>query len=319
MAKARKSKSSLKKSLWLGETVRRFAGHGAIALLFVGSLTALVWACREYVADNPIYLRRPPVVVLKDRPEWMSDTLAEQIIKSAEPIGPHSVFDQQLLVDTANALKSNPWVRKVNQVRRVFGERPGDTLEIDCEYRAPVALVHWANYFWLVDADGTELPEQCTAAQVGKMMYSEDGKINLRIISGVVHAPPQAGEVWPGDDLMGGLEMAKLVAGRDWAEQIPEIDVSNFNGRMSTAQAQILLKTKSHSVIRWGRPPGAKDAFVEVAASVKLAALQNIYEQTGTVDDHQPWLDIRFDQVIYQDPDAAIPAGHRGTSADASR
>ena len=229
------------------------------------------------------------------------------------------VFDQQLLVDTTNELKSDPWVRKVNQVRRVFGERPGDTLEIDCEYRAPIALVHWKNYFWMGDAEGTVLPEQCMASQIGQYMYSADGKINLRIISGVLRSPPQAGEVWQGDDLLGGLELAKLIAGRDWAEQIPEIDVTNFNGRKSSALAQIVLKTKSQREIRWGRPPGAKDAFVEVAASVKLAALQNIYEHTGTVDDNQPWVDVRFDQVICPDPDAAIPAAHRGTSADISR
>ena len=64
---------------------------------------------------------------------------------------------QWLLVAAAGKLQANPWVRDVHFVRRVFGERPGDTLEIDCEFRAPIALVQWGDYYWLVDGDGMTL------------------------------------------------------------------------------------------------------------------------------------------------------------------
>ena len=78
--------------------------------------------------------------MLINRPAWMSDFLAAQIVKSTQPIGLHSAFNQQLLIDTAKSLESNPWIKHVNQIRRVFGEAPGDTLTVDCEYRAPPLL-----------------------------------------------------------------------------------------------------------------------------------------------------------------------------------
>ena len=66
-----------------------------------------------------------PNVVLKNRPVWMSDFLAEQIAKTARPAGTHSAFDHQLLVDTVALLRANPWIRDVRQVRRAYGRKPG--------------------------------------------------------------------------------------------------------------------------------------------------------------------------------------------------
>ncbi len=114
----------------------------------------------------------------------MSDFLADQIMKTAEPIGLHSAYDRQLLIDTANALKSNPWVRQVIQVRRVYDQGPADALELDCEYRAPVALVPWEDYYCLVDGQGIRLPEQYSADELPKIIFGPDGKVNVRIVQG---------------------------------------------------------------------------------------------------------------------------------------
>jgi hypothetical protein len=103
--------------------------------------------------------------------------------------------------------------------------------------------------------------------------------------------------VWTGDEIAAGLEMARILSGLDWADQIRDIDVSNFSGRRDPREAQIVLLTCFGTQLRWGRPPSAKDAFVEVSASQKLAAIDGIFHRSNRVDDNQPWIDVRFDRV----------------------
>jgi len=91
--------------------------------------------------------------------------------------------------------------------------------------------------------------------------------------------------------------MARLVSNADWADQIRDIDVSNFGGRRDGREAQIVLVTRFGTQLRWGRPPSAKDAFIEVPAPQKLSAIEDIYLRAKRVDDNQPWLDLRFDRV----------------------
>jgi len=229
----------------------------------------------------------------------------QAIIDSARPVGVHSVFDQQLLKQTAADLARNPWIKQVRQVRRAYVHWPGDTLEVDCLYRVPAALVQWQGFYWLVDSDGTVLPEQYTRPELKSAMLDSGGKLTLRVIQGVTHAPVLSGKLWPGDDLAAGLELVKLLAGRSFADQLPVIDVSNFNGRRDSQAAQIVLITRYGTTIRWGRPPSAKDYFVEIPASQKLADLTEVDQQMHRVDGGQPWIDIRFDQVTYPSPQPA--------------
>jgi len=276
-----------------------------IAVLGIATAVGLVVVLRDLVdrryAGPPV----TPRVVLINQPAWMTGALADQIIDAARPVGLHSVFDQKLLIDTARRLTINPWVKEVRQVRRAYVHRPGDTLEVDCSYRVPTALVQWQNYFWLVDGDGYALPSQYTRQQLPKALIGADGKLILRVIEGISHGPVASGKQWPGSDLAGGLELVKLLAGRPFAEQVPIVDVSNYDGRHDARGAQIVLLTKYGTSIRWGRPPSSKDYFMEVPASQKLQVLADIDQQMHRVDGGQPWIDIRSDQVTYPSP---VPA-----------
>jgi len=296
-APTRKSSSSKREELlW------RIALHATIAVIFLSAVVCVFRICQVYVDRRLAFPDRPPKVVLVNRPAWMSDFLAGEIVKTTQPIGLHSSFNRQLLIDTARSLASNPWIKQVNMIRRVYGSSPGDTLEIDCDYHTPAALVKWGDFYWLVDSQGVKLPEQYDASLLPRILLGADGKTNLRIIDGVSHAPPEAGQVWPGSDLQSGVEMSQLLDDADWADQIRDIDVSNFAGRRDDRQAQIILVTRFGTQLRWGRPPSAKDAFIEVSAPQKLAAIQDIYLRAHRVDDNQPWLDLRFDRVTCPQP-----------------
>jgi hypothetical protein len=218
-------------------------------------------------------------------------------------------------MDTAQALATSPWIKEVRQVRRAYVHWPGDTLEVDCVYRIPTALVKWQDRYWLVDGDGCKLPAEYSLRQLPRALSDATGTLTLRVIQGVTRGPSRLGKPWPGDDLAAGLELAKLLAGRPFAEEVPIVDVSNFAGRRDPQAAQIVLVTKYGTQIRWGRPPSAKDYFVEVPTSQKLQSLADIFQQMHRVDGGQTWIDIRFDQVTYPSPQPAAAA----SSADAAQ
>jgi hypothetical protein len=287
--------------------LRRALPHGIGLVVLVGAIAGGLVGLQRYVEKNVTYPTGPAKVVLKDRPVWMSDYLAEQIAAIAKPKGTNSAFDRQLLVDSAEALKRNPWVKQVHSVRRVYGERPGDTIEIDAEYRAPVALVQWGQYLWLVDAEGIKLPEQFNLTQdaIRKIIIGRDGHVNIRVIEGVKRPPSESGKKWVGDDLSAGLDLVKLLYGKPYAEEIISVNVSNFGGRKDAREAQLVLKTRYNTEVRWGQPVNPKDFYVEVQAAQKLARLEKIVEQYKRVDAGQQWVDIRFDQVTYPLPAAA--------------
>src|SRR2546430_9627723 len=190
---------------------RRVLLHTTAAALFAAVLIAAVALDRRYVENKLVPATEPAKVVLKNRPVWMSDFLAEQIERTARPHGTHSAFDHQLLVDTVALLQANPWIQEVRQVRRAYGQKPGDTIEVDCDYRAPVALVHWKDYYWLVDGQGVKLPEAFGQRHLSRIMSGQDHKMNIRVIEGVRQPPPESGARWAGDDLLAGVELVKLL------------------------------------------------------------------------------------------------------------
>src|SRR4051812_32738232 len=179
---------------------RVYTGLGG-SLVFVCTLVVACWFARDYVMRKVAFPSDPPRVVLVNRPTWMSDLLAEEIVRAAKPAGAHSAFDHQVLVDIDRILRASPWIREVRQIRRTYQSHPGDTIEIDCDYRAPVALVQSGPSFWLVDGEGVKLPSQFNASQLDRVVRGADRKINIRVITGVTHNPAMAGRKWNGDDL----------------------------------------------------------------------------------------------------------------------
>jgi cell division septal protein FtsQ len=281
--------------------IRRVCIHIFFALCFVGTLAGASYAARNYVMQRVAFPIDPPHVELVNRPSWMSDLLAEEIVRAAKPNGTHSAFDHQLLVDINRILEASPWIREVKQIRRVYRERPGDTIEIDCDYRAPVALVQVnRDCFWLVDGEGVKLPSQFNLSQLSRVVRGADGKMNIRIITGVQHKPPTTGTKWQGEDLAAGLDMVRLLYGLPYCEEIVQVDVSNYGGRDSIKEAQLTLGTTHGNTIKWGRPiNGGNDFFVEISTQRKLETLKEIYEQYGQVDARQQWVDIRLDKPTY--------------------
>ena len=301
-------------------TARRWraALHLCLVVVLAGGCLYAVRAMRGYVETNVDESTEPPAVVFKNRPAWMSDLLAGLLARSFRPAGPQGVFDRDALVKTTARLKASPWVAKVNQVRRVYGKGAGDTIEVDCEFRAPIALVRSASNpldYWLVDAEGVKLPDKFAAADVPKVVSTPGGRTNIRIIEGVESPPPRdAGQKWAGNDLAAGLELVRRLYDQPFADDIVKVNVDNFGGRIDLREAQIVLVTKYNTEIRWGRPWSATDAFIEVRPERKMAVLRSMMAEFGRVDGKLAGIDIRFDVVRPTGP-AGRPAGAVGRGA----
>lgn len=279
--------------------LRRVVAHLLIALLLFGTLATAFLLARRDVERRLAFSPEPPRIILKNPPPWMSDDTVAELLRALRPGGPSSAFDQDLLRSRVAILETSPWVRKVNAVRRVYANAPGDTIEVDCDFRTPLALVRWQDYYWLVDSEGYKLPEQYTAEQAPEMLLDANRRTQMRIVEGVRQPPVESGQKWPGEDLAAALELARLLHGQRFADEIFKIDVENFAARTDPLEAQIVLVTRYGTEIRWGRPINAKDAFVEVPATRKLEALAQVFAQYHRVDANQPWLDIRYDQITH--------------------
>jgi hypothetical protein len=282
--------------------LRRIVAQMLLAIALLGGAVFGLQKLKTHVEHDLTISSDPMIVVIKNRPSWMSDNVVQEIAAIARPKGAHSAFDRQLLVDARKALEADPWIAQVNQVRRAYTNQPGDTLELDCDFRIPAAWVRWGQYYWLVDRNACKLPEQYSAAKMPGEILGEDGRINLRIIDGVRSPPPEAGRKWEGADLAAGLEMAAVLFNRTYTEEIVKIDVSNVGGRQDHDAAQIALMTRYGTKIFWGRPPSDPDAFIEIRPELKLAAMKDVYDKFGRVDMRQPWIDVRFEGVRYPTP-----------------
>lgn len=294
-----KKKSEKPRDPQAAARLRRVCVHVSAVVLLLAAAGIGYWAMRRHVDRRVVFSRTAPKVVLVHRPVWMSDALYDEIVALAQPYGAHSAFDRELLHDVADLLGDSPWIKRVHEVRRVYGQRPGDTILVDCEYRAPVALVHWGEYYWLVDGEGVKLPQQYTAREIARIITGRDGKTNIRVVEGVRHAPVEKGERWPGEDLVAGLDLAKCLYGLPYADEVTGIDVANYAGRVNPREAHLVLQTKRGTEIRWGRPLAAKDFFIEVSTAQKLKSMQQVWQQFGRVDANRPWIDIRFDKITY--------------------
>lgn len=269
---------------------------GSVAALVLGSVIWGMVRLREHVGQTLAYSQDPPAVILRNRPAWMSDGLAAQIARSVQPTQGSSALDRNVLAEVAAALQANSWVKQVHQVRRGYERAAGDTIEIECEYRAPMALVASNNQYILIDTDGVRLPESCVYTQAPPpIVFAPDGRVNIRIIEGVAALPPREGYVWPGEDLKAGLDLVKLLYGRDYADDVIRVSVANFSQR-GHRDGQITLLTRQGTKIAWGEPIN-RDFYAEVHPTQKLNRLAALYRKTGRCDGGYEFVSLRMDAV----------------------
>jgi len=304
MAKKVKSVEVRASTRWAGRN--RWLLHAAGAIAVGATLVGSVVQGRRYAEAHVLAGGPTPTVVFRDVPAWMNSELLDRLTQTVTPVSARSSLDHELLVETAQILAADPWVRRVVQVRRRSERASGDTIEVACEFRTPVALVEGEGTYWMVDADGVKLPERFGRDELSRVALAGPGALKLRVVTGVESVPPQAGEVWPGEDLRAGLDLVRLLHDKPYAADVATVDVRNFGTRLSRTAPQVVMHTLDGVELRWGRPVNASDFFVEASVPTKLATLQKVFHyRTGvgaSADGRRraayPWYDLRFDEPV---------------------
>ncbi len=210
-------------------------------------------------------------------PRWAGEELIKQICLSSEVKSDDFLLDEALTEKWAQNLRNNPWVKKVNQVRKRFDGR----VVIDCELREPIALVQQRGRAYYVDFDGVVLPQMPIYTHVVKLIGGQS-------------PVPAPGESIQSESLLAGLHVLALIREVDrqlprqerlWG-QLARIDVANHEGRLSKANSHLILYTKNNTEIRWGAAVGRERPYYEAPVKYKLARLYQAFKNFGSLDEY---------------------------------
>jgi hypothetical protein len=252
---------------------------------------------------------------IPDRPAWMPTRLADLIAAAIVPAGA-DYYDRQLTASVRGSAVACPWVKDVLRVAKfpAQGDRPA-FVELQADYRMPVARVLVNGSYAYLDAEGVRLPADQVpmwAAGVAAdhlSYYIDRGdvppglvprEIHYVEIQGVEARPPAVGELWPGDDVLAGLRLIRLFIARAYAYEITAVDVRNFAGRAAADEPHLLMWAQIGETrptqIRFGRFPRPDGDFV-VSPERKMSYLDEYVEDYGRLAGTHRYVDLRYDEL----------------------
>lgn len=259
---------------------------------------------------------------LIERPTWMPQRLARRLAVVLTPpsTGP---YDPDLPRKVYKLAEADPWVLSVTKVTRCYGSDPDVAIiELQAEYRKPIARIHTPRGDRFVSADGVHLPQDLVPRWVGRIRRADgsqrqvcfasradippglDAKpIHYIKISGVKASPPPDGRKWPGGDLAAGVRLVALVANRRYANQIVTADVRNYAGRAPGGNEEPHLRYYAQvggadiTDIRFGRFPRPGGDH-NVSTERKLSYIDfYVARHNGRLAGLHSYIDLRFDEL----------------------
>jgi hypothetical protein len=238
----------------------------------------------------PAYRVTSDSIVLNTPPRWVPPDLADQVFESCGLSNSESLQDPTLSERIAAAFHTHPWVARVVSVRKSFPSR----IQVELEYREPVAMVKGVDGFYPIDCRGVLLPaSDFSGADVER----------FPLIEGVASVPNgRLGEPWGDPAVSGAAELAQFLnrampgSESRWkflnlaAIQVPRHVALNEND----AALEYQLRTQGGSRILWGHAPSASLPH-EVSAESRALRLADFHRDFGGFDDeHGPYeIDVR--------------------------
>ncbi len=229
-------------------------------LLILGSYIAFRRWGAESISQKYGHLD-PAMVVVNDPHSFVRTDIVQEVFQDTglEKLSP---LDRQATAKIASAFASHPWVRNVHSVRKL----PGGEIEIELQYRDPVAVFHltgdrkWFEeevgkfprdgehgmYYFPLDGEGVMLPtEQMTLADADKMIEIEVWEL---------YPTGNVGTPFGDRRVESASLLAKLLSAVQDNIQVKKISVSG-DPRVNLVP-QLELTTSSGARIFWGSPPG---------------------------------------------------------------
>jgi hypothetical protein len=215
--------------------------------------------------------------------EGVKEELVRQV-KDTRGILGKNLFEKDITRKVAKDLEKNPWVLKVHSSRRVFPNK----LQVKLELRRPEAVFKKKEEFYLLDAEGTILPEKFYSWPKGqrKTPYIESAR---------VAEVPGPGKRLEDKGVLAGIELVMFLKKNNAHKLlgIKAVDVSNVGRGRPRGESDIVLRTEGDVAIKWGCPPLCQQAG-ELSDSEKLNNLLSVVKAEGPRLAQMEYVDVRW-------------------------
>ncbi|MFQ5731492.1 MAG: cell division protein FtsQ/DivIB [Planctomycetaceae bacterium] len=234
-------------------------------------------------------------------PPGVPADIVDQVIRQAKIPDDVSLLEADLAENLARAFTAHPWVARVVEVKKSFPAR----VQVELEYREPVAMVEVAGGLFPVDDEGVLLPPKD---------FSTASTRRFPLVRGVQSEPQgPAGRSW-GDAVVRDVARLARHLGPFWKEL--ELASIVIVGRGAAGDGSRDAKFELHTVdgsrILWGRAPGS-DHPGELTAEQKIGRLKKYHHDFGRFD--KPFgpyeIDIRHWREITRRPITAAEMPER--------
>ena len=279
---ARKKKKNKKTAFKFGSSAKRTRpSHGSFwkFILIILSLVLVITAVavgfyflEKYVTDSTPLWQSEPVLELLDVPVWVNDHLKARL-RDAAMFYDYSIESEK---DTAQIVQQNI-EKNLAWVSTVGVQRTHESIKIKAEWRKPLALVKRGLTKYYLDAELVVLD------------FVPLNTLPIVRITGLplTAKPSSPGYLWQRDDIAAAIailerldRMDKLVTpDKPLLFEIDRINISNFDGRRSSAASHIILYTKDNTQIIWGAELDKWQRHLEATDEEKLAKLYGYYTE----------------------------------------
>jgi hypothetical protein len=287
----------------------------AIVLMAAGGTLGMSLLEGRVVAGPGVDSNLAGLARIADRPAWMPVRLADMIAASVVP--PQAeYYDNRLAGSVRAAAEACPWVKNVVRVAKYPGQGHEPAfVELQADYRMPVARILVNGSYDYVDAEGFRLPSEqvpmwAAGLAADRLTYYLDRddvppglvprEIHYVEIQGVEAPPPAIGERWGGDDVSAGLRLIGLFFTRPYAYEISAVDVRNYAGRAAADESHLLMWAQlgrgRPTQIRFGRFPRPDGDFV-VSPERKMSYLDQYVEDYSHLAGAHRYIDLRYDEL----------------------
>ncbi|MGC9454346.1 MAG: hypothetical protein ACP5HU_05730 [Phycisphaerae bacterium] len=257
-------------------------------------------------------------VRLAGRPGWMPTSVLERI--AADMVADCGGYHQRDLTTNVyeNAL-SEPWIRSVTRVRKYRSDAGKlGVVEVEADYRRPIARAGSNGRYHYVDAEGVRLPD----SEVPKYMMESNGRreyftgpaamttgaqprrlhyIVIELHSEFDPSAPAVGQAWNSEALAEGLKLVGRVLDEPYADEITVVDVRNYRCREVSNEPELTMYAQTgrerHTRILFGRFPEPGGDFV-IPPERKFTYLDSFYAENGRLTGLARELDLRHDHLL---------------------
>ena len=219
-----------------------------------------------------------------------------------------TIFDGDLTTAVRQAYEGSPWVRGVSVKRRFPG-----TVEVGLELVQPLAWAEWSeDQYVLVAKDGEILPTPANPPELAAPLIRTTSILREATKRRRIKDEDTA---WFAAAVKEGASVINDLTDHAWlgvfeSLRIDAVDVSNFGGRVSANEPEVLLatdyryidpatRTKRPVVIFWGRSTQHPRGPIEIAPKKKLENLELVLRSNPGLR-NVGQIDLRFDAPVWR-------------------